>query len=89
MDHLLSSVSDNLTGFTLLALGANQLFAEIVLKHGGSFVAIVPFADYELKLEEGANRDAYKWLLAQASAVEVLKASGSDREAYFKAGSRS
>ena len=85
MDELLS-VPGELTGFTSLAMGADQLFAESVLRRGGSFAAIVPFAGYEMKFEEGASRDAYKQLLAQASAVEVLKASGSNREAYFKAG---
>ncbi len=82
----LFSVLSELAGFTSLAVGADQLFAEIVLKRGGSVVAVIPFADYELKFEAGADRDAYKRLLAQASAVEVLKGPGSTREAYFKAG---
>jgi hypothetical protein len=85
LDELLSVLSE-LAGFTSLALGADQLFVELILKRGGSFVAVVPFVDYELKFEEGASRDAYKRLLAQASTVEVLKGSGSNREAYFKAG---
>ncbi len=86
INDLLFSLSGSLIGFTSLALGADQLFAEIVLKCGGSFVAIVPFADYESKFEAGVGRDNYKRLLAQASVVEVLKSSGANREAYFKAG---
>jgi hypothetical protein len=82
----LSSLPGKLTGFTSLALGADQLFAEIVLKRGGVFTAVVPFADYALKFVEGPERDAYHRLLAQAEAVEVMKTFGSNREAYFKAG---
>ena len=81
----LSSLSGSLIGFTSLALGGDQLFAEIVLKRGGSFVVIVPFANYESKFDEGAGRETYKRLLAQASIVEVLKGA-TNREAYFKAG---
>ena len=51
-----------------------------------ALTVIVPFADYEAKFAAGTDRDSYNRLLAQASAVEVLKGSGSNREAYFKAG---
>ena len=86
MERILSSLPDELMGFTSLAMGADQLFAELILKLGGLLTVIVPFAEYETKFAEGADRDGYNRLLAQATAVEVLQASGSNREAYFKAG---
>ena len=82
----LAALAGNLMGFSSLALGADQRFAEIVLKRGGALTVIVPFADYETKFAEGADRDSYKRLLVQASVVEVLQSAGSNREAYFRAG---
>ncbi len=86
MENILSSLPGDLMGFTSLALGADQLFAEIVIERGGLLTVIVPFADYETKFAEGADRNGYNRLLAQANTVEVLPAAGSNREAYFKAG---
>lgn len=67
-------------------MGADQRFVETVLRRGGSFTAIIPFAGYELKFAEGQDREAYERFLAQAADVEVLKAAASNREAYLKAG---
>jgi len=86
IETILSSVAGDLMGFTSLALGADQLFADLVLKRGGSLTVIVPFAEYETKFAEGTDRDSYKRLLAKADTVEVLQSAGSNREAYFKAG---
>ncbi len=86
LDELMLQITDPLVGFTSLAVGTDQLFAEAVLRHKGSFTVIVPFAGYQLKFAEGHEQQAYERLLAQACAVEVLSASASNREAYFKAG---
>ena len=86
MGNTLSSFPGPLNGFTSLAVGADQLFAELILKCGGVLTVIVPFTDYETKFAEGTNRDKYNRLLAQAATVEVLHSAGSNREAYFKAG---
>ncbi len=85
-ESVLSSLPGELTGFTSLAVGADQLFAELILKRGGALTAIVPFADYEAKFAAGADRNRYNRLLAQAHTTEVLQPAGSNREAYFKAG---
>ena len=86
ISELLSSMPGEIIGFTSLAVGADQLFVEIILKRGALFTVIVPLADYELKFAEGSDRDSYNRLLSQASTVEVLQSAGSNREAYFKAG---
>ena len=86
IESVLSSLPRDLTGFTSLAIGADQLFAELILRRGGFLTVIVPFAEYETKFAEGPDRDGYNKLLVQANTVEVLKAAGSNREAYFKAG---
>ena len=86
LDEFLSQAPIPLVGFTSLAIGADQRFAESVLRYGGSFVAIIPFLDYSLKFAEGHDREYYEGLLGQSKEVEILKASASNREAYFKAG---
>ena len=86
MDKVLSPLPHPLTGLTSLALGADQLFADAILRHGGAYQAIIPFDGYDLKFSEGENRDHYYRLLRLASHVEVLRKSGSGREAYFQAG---
>ena len=86
LETLLSRLPGPIQGFTSLAIGADQIFAEAVAECGGSFTALIPFAGYEEKFAEGGDRNAYYRLLAQAADVEVLKASASNREAYLKAG---
>ena len=85
-DLFLTQIPAPLFGFTSLAVGADQLFAEAMLRHGGSFIAIIPLFGYGLKFAEGQDRDAYQRLLAQAAEVEVLQSLASNREAYLKAG---
>ncbi len=86
LDKFLSQATAPLIGFTSLAIGADQRFAEAVLHHGGSFTAIIPFAGYELKFAEGQDRLAYQRLLSQATYKEIVKGRASNREAYFYAG---
>jgi len=86
MDGILGDLPGPLIGLTSLAVGADQLFAEAVLRHGGTFTAIIPFHDYELKFSEWRDREEYNRLLRLAAQVEVLSKPGSSREAYFQAG---
>lgn len=86
LENCLSKMPVPLVGFTSLAIGADQLFAETVLKHGGSLTVIIPFLGYELKFADGQAQETYQRLLARATEVEVLKGPASNREAYFRAG---
>jgi hypothetical protein len=88
IDNLLSQLPPPLTGVTSLAIGADQLFAKAVLKHGGLLEAVIPFAGYERTFSEGHDREEYGHLLKRASKIEVLEKRGSDEEAYFAAGKR-
>jgi hypothetical protein len=85
--HLPSTPSP-LIGITSLAIGADQLFAEIVLELGGTIEVIVPFPDYALRFEQGHHQQKYYELLNKASRVNVLQMVGSDEEAYFAAGKK-
>lgn len=82
LDHL----HGHFIGITSLAIGADQLFARLVLQHGGQVEVIVPFDDYERTFADEPTRSAYRDLLHAAGRRDVLKKSGSDEEAFFAAG---
>lgn len=88
LDNLLNHLASPLIGITSLAIGADQLFANAVLQHGGSLEAIIPFAGYENTFSEGHNKQEYTRLLNSASKVEILEKHGSNEEAYLEAGKR-
>lgn len=83
----LASLPPHVVGVTSLAVGADTVFAWLVLELGGSLEAVVPFGDYEDRFGAG-DRETYRILLGRAARVEVLERSGSDEEAYYAAGKR-
>jgi hypothetical protein len=88
LDRLLPSFTPPLVGVTSLAVGADQLFADAVLRHGGSLEAVIPFDGYESTFSEEGDRQEYLRLLQRALSKEVLEKSGSDEEAYLTSGKR-
>jgi hypothetical protein len=88
MRDCLAPLPPPVVGVSSLAVGADTLFAGLVLELGGSLEAVVPFADYEDRFAEGADRQVYRSLLARAASVAVLERSGTDEEAYYAAGKR-
>ena len=87
LNNIMVKLPKPLIGVTSLAIGADQLFAELILKHGGTIEAVLPFPEYELKLEV-ADRPKYQRLLEMASKVIALRKEGSDEQSYFEAGKR-
>jgi len=87
-DHLLYSVASPVTGISSLAIGADQLFADVVLLSGGLLEVVIPFAGYDHTFSEGHDREEYLRLLVNASNQEVLERHGSDEEAYLASGQR-
>lgn len=88
IDELFSKNTQSLIGISSLAIGADQLFANSVLRNSGSLWVIIPFNGYELKFSEGTHREEYFRLLNRASQVEVLEWIESDELSYFNAGKR-
>src|ERR1700741_3613707 len=84
-DDLLMKMRRPLVGITCLAAGADSLFAELILKHGGPLEAVVPFPDYEQVFPAPQMKD-YKRLLDAAAAITVLEKKRSKQESYFAAG---
>ncbi len=77
-----------LIGISSLAVGADQLFAQIVLERDGKLEAVIPFDDYEKTFTDGDDKDLYRRLLESSSRIEVLPRAASDEEAYLRAGTR-
>jgi hypothetical protein len=88
IDRFLSSVSPPLICVTSLAMGADQLFASAVLRHGGALEVVLPFDEYEYTFNDTSARQEYARLLQHALKIEVLEKHDSDEDAYLAAGKR-
>lgn len=84
----LSPLPPPVVGVTSLAVGADTVFAEVVIGLGGSLEVVVPFGGYEERFAAGGDRRKYRALLGRAARVEVLRRGGTDEEAYYAAGKR-
>jgi hypothetical protein len=82
----IASIAPPLVGVTSLAVGADQLFARLVLERDGTIHAVLPFADIERSFSPD-HVPAYRELVKQAT-VEVLDTPGTDEDAYLAAGQR-
>lgn len=85
MDALLTKLPDPIIGLTCLAVGADSLFAQLVLQHHGSIEAVLPFPGYERKLQTHDSEE-HPRLLDRASKVTTLPRQSTDEESYLAAG---
>ena len=81
----LSKLPAPLTAVSSLAIGADQLFARLVLETGGDLEAVLPFAKYE-SVFQAEDRASFKVLLRRAASIQILEAQASPEESYFEAG---
>lgn len=88
MDQFLGGVSISLVGISSLAAGSDQLFAKLVLEHGGALEVIIPFVGYESTFVAEREREEFKRLVRQCARSETLVRLGTDEEAYLAAGKR-
>ena len=68
-----------------LAVGADQMFAEVALAHGARLTAVLPSADYERTFATD-ERVLYRRLLERAHRHVVLDHAEVSDEAYYEAG---
>jgi hypothetical protein len=73
-----------LVGIGSLAPGADQLFARLVLRAGGTIHAVIPFAGIERSMPPDGVA-GYRELVTRAS-VEILPPNRTDDDAYLEAG---
>ena len=88
LESVLRNTAGPLVGVSSLAMGADQLFADLVLGSGGSLEVVLPFEGYSEKFVEERDEGEFERLLRSASKVETLRCRGSDEEAYMEAGKR-
>jgi len=88
MTALLSAIEPPLTGISSLAIGADQIFAEVVLELHGSLEAVIPSENYERTFENDVDLARFELLRTAASRVETLAGAQDDEQAYLNAGKR-
>jgi len=86
IETILTRTEPPLIGWSCLAVGTDQIFAEALLSLGGILEVVVPFQGYERCFASGHERKRYVELLGRASSHFVLTDAGSDEDAYFEAG---
>ncbi|WP_197978909.1 MULTISPECIES: hypothetical protein [unclassified Microbacterium] len=84
IDRVLSSDAE-VVGLSSLAEGADQIFADLILKHGGILTAVIPSEDYDSTFDE-AGLIRYRRLLAMAESVIKMGNAESNEEAFWAAG---
>ncbi|MDZ7291633.1 MAG: hypothetical protein ONB44_16775 [candidate division KSB1 bacterium] len=75
-------------GFTSLAIGADQLFAEILHDNGIPYTAVLPCREIERTFQTPAHLENYRRLLRTAAGVETLNFIEPAETAYMEAGKR-
>jgi len=88
IDKVLDGLPMPIIGFSSLAAGADQIFAQSVLKHGGNITAVLPFKGYENVFQGEKNKKNYILLLAQSTNKIVLEKEGSEEKSYLIAGKK-
>lgn len=85
LTDVLTPYQTDLVGITCLARGADQVFADVIVRLGASLEVVVPAEDYFDRIpndEDRARCDAY---LASAAAVHQMPSQHAGREAYSAA----
>lgn len=59
------------SGYSSLAVGTDQLFAEIIIDAGIKHFAVVPFSNYRNEYPLGIDRDRYDRLLGSSTIIEL------------------
>lgn len=77
---------DDIVGFSCLAEGADQVFAEEILKKGFNLVAIIPSYNYEKSFSNKSARINFNDLLLRSSNIINLSFENPSEEAYWEAG---
>jgi hypothetical protein len=83
-----SRAGKGLVGLTSLAEGTDQLFAIMLLMHGGRMHAVIPCERYEDAFANPSALLTYRALLAAASEVETLSFTAPSQQAFLEAGQR-
>ncbi len=84
----INKYGEHLVGISSLAIGADQLFARIILHRNLNLYVVLPFEGYEDTFESEQERSDYFSILHKASNVETLLMQSNREESYLEAGKR-
>ncbi|WP_207956217.1 hypothetical protein [Rubrobacter marinus] len=82
----IAKVEDELVGLCSLAVGADQIFANVLLASGGRLYAVIPCRGYAGTFDDEAARQEFERLLSAAHEVIELPFSEPSEEAFMAAG---
>jgi hypothetical protein len=88
IESALIRLDDNVAGVSSLSAGADQIFADVVLRMGGRLHVVIPCQRYVDAFSDGDAVRRFESLLRQASTVETLKYTEPSEEAFWQAGRR-
>lgn len=88
IEQVILSHRNDLIGVSALAAGADQLFADIVLRFGGRLHVVIPCRGYERSFSEKNDLHHFNDLLKRAETVEILNHAEPSEDAYLEAGHR-
>lgn len=75
-------------GITSLALGADQLYATVLLKKHVPYTAIIPSSRYEITFTKPTDLEKYQYLLRKASSKLVMPFTEPSEIAFYEAGKK-
>lgn len=81
-----SEIEDELIGLCSLAVGADQIFAHILLASGGRLHAIIPCRGYADTFDDEDDQQEFERLLSAAEEVTELPFPKPSEEAFMAAG---
>lgn len=80
----LSKISNRKRAITSLAVGSDQVFAQVALELGIPILAVIPLATYEQQFK-GSDIEHYRQLLRKCEVMQ-LNSPGTTEQAFFEAG---
>src|SRR5690349_5856003 len=86
IQQVLEAIRGHLVGVSSLAAGADQLFASLVIEHGGELEVILPSTNYAETFPQTEHLENFQALLARAAKVEKLDFNEPSEDAFLAAG---
>lgn len=94
-EHWVASAIENILsgtptakGYTCLAIGADQLFAHILIKKGMPYIAVLACTMIESSFKSDDDKKSFRQFLARAAGTITLPFAEPSEEAYFEAGKK-
>jgi hypothetical protein len=88
IEKKLNQFDEDLIGLSSLAKGADQIFAEKILKQGSNLYAIIPCKNYDQTFTDQKSLEKFTILFKNAIKVEQLEYDNPSENAFLAAGQR-